>query len=192
MLKLSAMDKALLRKKLLNLRRNRNHSKESETVAVLGWNVQLKQLIDLYSPKSIAAYYPVSGEGNILPFIKEIAKKTAVSILIPKENNNNYTLVQWDPNYAKMTIGKYGILEPVENKIWKDDVDLWLVPAVGVDRLGHRIGMGKGIYDRLMVKTKGLKVAVVYEDQLIAPFKVEPWDIALDIVITPQITYRCL
>ena len=65
-----------------------------------------------------------------------------------------------------------------------------IVPAVAYDRQGNRIGRGKGYYDRLLRKTRAMKIGVAYDFQLFDEIEVEPHDIPVDIVITESGTYR--
>jgi 5-formyltetrahydrofolate cyclo-ligase len=57
--------------------------------------------------------------------------------------------------------------------------------AVAFDIHGHRLGYGKGYYDRLLKKIKGLKVGLAYDFQIVDKLPVEPHDIPVDLIITP-------
>ena len=87
-----------------------------------------------------------------------------------------------------------GIPSPVEgNQTNLNNIDVILVPLLGVDKLGYRIGYGGGYYDQLLagISPSVLKVGL----SLGTPFDqftfVEPHDIALDIVVTPFKTLKC-
>ncbi|MDE6460514.1 MAG: hypothetical protein K2K52_06765, partial [Paramuribaculum sp.] len=57
------------------------------------------------------------------------------------------------------------------------------------DRLGNRVGRGKGYYDRLMQQSKALKVGIGYDFQLVDEIDTEEHDVPVDIVITESKTY---
>ena len=60
-----------------------------------------------------------------------------------------------------------------------------VVPAVAYDRRGHRVGRGKGYYDRLLSSTRAAKVGVGFDFQLLdEEIPSEPHDVAVDMVIT--------
>ena len=53
------------------------------------------------------------------------------------------------------------------------------------------MGRGKGYYDRLLSRTRALKVGVAYDFQLIDEMAADPFDVPVDIVITESaIIYR--
>jgi 5-formyltetrahydrofolate cyclo-ligase len=91
------------------------------------------------------------------------------------------------PNHLQA--GAYGILEPLPTLpvIKADTVDLILVPAVGCDRQGFRLGYGGGFYDRLFsdstwakIPTIGIVFKFAYLDRLIPDL----WDYPLRAVCT--------
>ncbi len=97
---------------------------------------------------------------------------------------------EWQPNQPnQLQPGAYGILEPVSTLpvLRTDNANLILVPAVGCDRKGFRLGYGGGFYDRLFsdsawasLPTIGIVFEFAYLDQL-AP---DPWDYPLGAVCT--------
>ena len=64
------------------------------------------------------------------------------------------------------------------------DIDLVLVPALAVDERGHRIGYGKGFYDRLLPRLDALRVALVFDFEQIVEVPTRPGDEPVDVIVT--------
>jgi len=61
------------------------------------------------------------------------------------------------------------------------------VPALAVDRSGHRLGRGGGFYDRWLPSTPGGSVlAVVFDEEVIEHVPREPHDRTVDAALTPS------
>lgn len=97
--------------------------------------------------------------------------------------------------WSELSPGVLGILEPHDalravagRHIAAEQVDLFLVPGLAFDRLGRRLGHGKGYYDRLLVRaTAGVpKVALAFGWQLVDKVPAGPTDITMDLVVTEQ------
>jgi len=72
-----------------------------------------------------------------------------------------------------------------------DDVDLVLVPALAIDERGHRIGYGKGFYDRLLPRVeRALRVAVIFDFERIVEVPNLPADEVVDVVVTDERVFR--
>jgi 5-formyltetrahydrofolate cyclo-ligase len=109
---------------------------------------------------------------------------------IPRCVEKSLVWHEWNPaRPQQLQPGAYGILEPVPTLpiIEADSVDLILVPAVGCDRQGFRLGYGGGFYDRLFsqatwanIPTIGIVFEFAYLDQL----QPDPWDYPLQAVCT--------
>ncbi|WP_297890539.1 5-formyltetrahydrofolate cyclo-ligase, partial [Sulfurihydrogenibium sp.] len=86
-----------------------------------------------------------------------------------------------------LVIGYAGIREPVGHEVQPEKVDLIVVPAVVYDKEGHRIGYGKGYYDRFLPKLRYdcLKVGFAYDFQVVEKIPHQPHDFKVDVVITP-------
>jgi 5-formyltetrahydrofolate cyclo-ligase len=97
-----------------------------------------------------------------------------------------------DAQWLKNT---WGLWEPdprTSEKISLDDCAGVLVPGVAFDRNGHRLGYGKGFYDKALTGFKGLKVGVAFSLQIIGePLPSDDTDITMDLVVTDTEIIRC-
>jgi 5-formyltetrahydrofolate cyclo-ligase len=95
----------------------------------------------------------------------------------------------------RLTLSRYGIPEPrpAARRIAPERLDVVVVPAVGLDRHGHRLGHGAGYYDRTFAAGRGRRpvlVGVVFSFALLAHLEAEPWDVPVDIVVTDREVIR--
>lgn len=98
--------------------------------------------------------------------------------------------------YQSWPKNKWGIPEPppdmVQIAAQPGDIDLLVVPGLGFDRHGNRIGQGKGYYDRFIARiSQGSKpklVAVTLDCQLVESVPVSPLDRVMDMILTPSET----
>ncbi|GAB4534440.1 MAG: 5-formyltetrahydrofolate cyclo-ligase [Thermodesulfovibrionia bacterium] len=94
-----------------------------------------------------------------------------------------------------------GIPEPVTSRtriIKMDEIDLIIVPGIGFDPMGSRLGYGAGYYDRFLAykKDPGIRghiptIALAFEEQIVERIHSEPHDIKVDIIITDKRTISC-
>ncbi|PPD34710.1 MAG: 5-formyltetrahydrofolate cyclo-ligase [Methylomonas sp.] len=94
--------------------------------------------------------------------------------------------------------GMWNILEPPKSR-WGDsdrqirpaELDIVMVPGVGFDKRGGRLGNGAGYYDRLLseVRKDAVRVGIGYESQLFPEIITEPHDVLMDKVITERAVY---
>jgi 5-formyltetrahydrofolate cyclo-ligase len=83
--------------------------------------------------------------------------------------------------------GFMGIREPVEGMpVPVSDIDLVIVPGLGFDAHGNRLGRGRGFYDRFLSHPdfRGTSCALALEDQVVAAIPVGPSDVAIDMLVT--------
>ncbi len=105
-------------------------------------------------------------------------------ILLPVVVDDDLELREYKGN---LQVGAYGIMEPSEVGSTLDfDSLLCIVPGMAFDLQGHRLGRGKGYYDRLFAKLsdKSLyKIGVCFDFQLLDAVPSEPHDIVMDEVM---------
>lgn len=85
----------------------------------------------------------------------------------------------------------WGILEPEENPnnlLDPSTIDLVLIPLLAIDLHGHRVGYGKGFYDRYLahVSEQTIKVGVGFEDPISPIDDINSFDVPMDYLITPS------
>jgi 5-formyltetrahydrofolate cyclo-ligase len=88
----------------------------------------------------------------------------------------------------------FGVPEPIGSEIPANpaDVTIILLPMLGFDRTGARIGYGAGYYDRFLEKNPGLtKIGIAFACQEIERLPVDDNDIRMDCIITEDgIVYK--
>lgn len=132
---------------------------------------------------TILLYWSLENEVETRPFIEKwsIWKK----ILLPVVIGDMLVLREYEST-ALMREGAYGILEP-QGREWEnyDNIDLCIVPGVGFDKEGHRMGHGKGYYDRLLSRLHTTTYGICFSTQLVDNIPTDTWDIGVDKVIYP-------
>lgn len=121
--------------------------------------------------------------------IAEHLKKAQKKIVVPISNTKDYTIT---PVYLSGTLaaGAYGIPEPMRRETADiKTIDVALIPGIGFDRTGSRIGFGKGYYDRFLAEFKGLKIGICYDFQILADIPSSEHDIKMDLIITEKRIY---
>lgn len=83
-----------------------------------------------------------------------------------------------------LAIGSYSIAEPTGAPFTDyETIDLAVIPGVAFDRYGHRLGRGKGYYDRLLPQIPAPKVGICFPFQLIEEVPAEAFDFRMDTII---------
>lgn len=122
-----------------------------------------------------------AGKRVCLPYITSVSDKTM-------EASEIYSL-------DELVAGTYGILSVPKDKVRVVDpkaIDFVLVPAVGFDKAGYRLGMGGGYYDRYLARMdKAYLMAGIYACQLVDEIIKDEYDAQIDAIITENEFIRC-
>ncbi len=115
-------------------------------------------------------------------------------VLFPRiEPNSKKSRMQWGcfDQESTFMLNQWNILEP-ENRseIVAEDIDVVLVPGLGFDRKGNRIGYGGGYYDRLFEYVDTFKIGLSLNCCLLEMIPTQSHDIPLDGLITSNRTFR--
>lgn len=109
------------------------------------------------------------------------------TILLPRVDGEYLRLYRYSPTL--MVHGSYNISEPSMScqEYSIGDVDLAIIPAMAFDRKGHRLGRGKGFYDRLLATSSVMKIGVAFNSQIVRNVPADAFDISMNMVITDKI-----
>lgn len=141
--------------------------------------------------RHIAGYVAVANEIDPAA-IFEAAHAAGKSVYLPCiKSNRRLLFARWGPG-ARLHAGRYGIPEPEDTAgtIAPAELELVIVPMLGFDALGHRIGNGGGYYDRnfdfRLERGRKIPVLAGYAHSLQACRRIpaEAWDVPLDMVVT--------
>ncbi len=109
---------------------------------------------------------------------------TRKRVLLPVVVGDVLELREFD---GRVEEGAFGILEPTaQSSLFTDFslIDLIVVPGMAFDAQGHRLGRGKGYYDRLLCQCpRAYKMGVCFDYQLVDDVPSEPHDIRMDEVV---------
>jgi 5-formyltetrahydrofolate cyclo-ligase len=137
---------------------------------------------------SVVAYAAVGTEPPTRPLLVALVAR-GTRVLLPVVSDAGGLgwgeLLDW----SELVPSPMGLLEPAatpQATAAAREADLLLVPAVAVDRAGHRLGRGGGYFDRwLTERPAGRIVAVVYDDEVLDEVPHEPHDCRVDAALTP-------
>jgi 5-formyltetrahydrofolate cyclo-ligase len=143
--------------------------------------------IELPRGAIVAGYSPINSEVDPLPLMRALAGKGA-ALALPVVIARDHALIfrAWEANEA-LVRGQYGIFQPSSDAS-EVDPDIVLVPLAAFDRAGHRIGYGRGYYDRTLQNLRAIKkitvIGVAFAVQEIDTVPALPHDEQLDCVLT--------
>lgn len=108
------------------------------------------------------------------------------SVLLPRVVSDTEMELRRYTGRADLEKGAFGIMEPVGKPFTDyDSIDVAVIPGMAFDREGHRLGRGKGYYDRLLSRIPYLyKIGVCFPWQLIDSVPTDEHDITMDCVIS--------
>ncbi len=138
--------------------------------------------------QKIGAYLAYNNEldlGPSLATLIDTGKEIFIPILHPL--HNTFWFAPWQNTFKK---NKFGIKEPIyelSELLAPWDLDIVLVPLIAVDPAGHRIGMGKGYYDRSFAFKKFTDtpklIGCSYDFQIQKELPHEDFDILMDEIV---------
>jgi len=109
-------------------------------------------------------------------------------------SDSNMQWIKVDENTMWKAVN-FGVLEPEDGRIWQPTNmnTALLCPLLGFDSQGHRLGMGKGYFDRwLEAHGQGIDVVgLSFACQELPKVPVEPHDVPLAAIITEQGIHSC-
>jgi len=186
------MLKSDARKELLEKRKNLTPSD------CLKWDDLLLiqfQKLDWSNVSFVANFYPLENqnEPNSLLFSRFLKLMIpGIQIVYPVVNTVNST-INFYKESEEIQFNEWGIAEPTSNEIVEPSIiDAVIVPLIGFDLRGHRIGYGKGFYDKYFENypKHRPRIGVSYFEPLSNIEDTHEFDVPLTHCITPWNSYE--
>lgn len=146
----------------------------------------LNDFLDVVNVLQIGAFLPIGSEPDLSHVLKRwLSADSARQVFLPVTEGKTMRFAFWDPSLPLRT-GKFGVKEPT-TEIFSDPT-LLLVPCVGLDLEGYRLGYGGGYYDRYLsdVAVRPLTAGICFFEFCRLNFETDPFDAKLDSVISDQ------
>jgi len=143
---------------------------------------KLENLIKKSEAENILLYVPLGTEVDVKPLINKL-RKLNKNVYVPFMLGDSFKIIKYRlPLHGK----KFGIKEPNNSFMKPKKIDMAIVPIVGVDAIGKRIGFGKGMYDRFFGRLT-YKPTLVFTQLILCKsdeILSESYDIQADYIIT--------
>ena len=176
------MDKKDLRNKIKNIKRQ--FTSEQLDKLSLAITSNLLDNPKVKSAKSIILYYSLPDEVNTHDLI-DILLKMNKRVYLPKVIGEGSMEIRSYLGLDSLNRGAFHIMEPSGN-ILNDysNIDIIVVPGLAFDRLGNRLGRGKGFYDRFLAKVNDIyKIGLCFPFQIVDKIPTDAYDVKVNIVL---------
>jgi 5-formyltetrahydrofolate cyclo-ligase len=194
----AAVDRQELR---LRLREQRAALPAAQRIgAAVGLLEQLRQLPELTVDQRIGVYFAVNGELS-LHLVVAHAWRQGKQLHLPVVNAKRQLRFARYGADTPVQPNRFGIPEPqvaANAQVAPASLELVLVPLLGFDRRGHRLGYGGGFYDSSFAflqqaerPATPLLVGIGYSFQEVDTLAPESWDVKLDLIATERELIDC-
>ena len=145
------------------------------------------ELDALRSPKCVAAFAAIRSEADPSAIVASLRER-GIDTAFPRiDEEGGLQLHVCGPE--SLESGTWDIPEPRADARLADGVDVILVPGLAFDPRGHRVGYGKGYYDRLLARfPDAFSIAIGFDFQLVSETPNMPHDVAVRCIVTDKRT----
>ncbi len=173
--------KNILRKNVLAIRDSLTPKEVEELSKMI--EERLFEEVHFKNARTVAFYIPKGNEVDTRKMI-EHAMNDGKEILVPA-TNDEITMCKLI-SLSELVPGRFGVLEPKNREPGNRGPDVVIVPGVVFGLCMHRLGYGKGYYDKYLKKTKAYRIGVCYDFQVVEKLPNHPHDEPMDIIITDK------
>lgn len=177
------LDKKSLRKKMISTLSSLDKNYKNEKEEIL--KDRLVDFIKEHDIKSMGIVLAMPHEldtDGIIAWMKEEGREVYTPVCDYNSKEMNFCrFVSFDD----VTMDEKNLRVPSDSRDINNEVDLIVVPGLIYSDTGYRIGYGGGFYDRFLQDYQGLKVSLLFDEQ-IGEVVTEEHDIPVDVLITPE------
>jgi len=145
--------------------------------------------------EAIMIYLPLAGEIDVTPIaLRAWQHAKTVTVPLVSYEQKHMIPVRLRSLDEPMNADLHGVRSPQTGQPFPIEmIDLVIVPGLGFDRAGHRLGRGSGFYDRFLAQGdfRGSTIGIAFEEQIVPAVPAQPHDILMDLVVTDERVLRC-
>ena len=132
--------------------------------------------------QKIGAYYPIGSEILTQDIVQELLSK-GKQVFLPKVigDEMEFRKIQ---DFSSLEKGSFDIMEPKEDCAVDNNLDVILVPTVGISPKGIRLGYGHGFYDKFLAKNPTKTISLTLEKQIVKNIPKSEHDKIIDWIVT--------
>lgn len=189
---LAAMTKQELRKKYKALRQVMPFEEiQDKSLSIANSVLQL----DIWEKTYFHIFLAMENQKEVhTDFILSILAGKDKEVIVSRSDFETCSMVHYLlTDNTKLVVNPYGIPEPVDGiEVPCNKMDVVFVPLLAFDTNGHRVGYGKGFYDRFLAECKPdvVKIGLSFFEAEAGDIPHNPTDIALDYCVTPERIYN--
>ena len=178
------MEDSEKKKSLRNLLLERRDNTSHDLLKIASKKIQKKldKIFAFKNAKKIGVYYPIGSEIFTQDIIQELLSK-GKEVFLPKVMGESMEFRKII-DFSSLEPGNFDIMEPKEECPVDNNLDVILVPTVGISQIGVRLGYGYGFYDRFLAKNKTVAISLTLEKQIIKNIPKSEHDIIMNWIVT--------
>jgi 5-formyltetrahydrofolate cyclo-ligase len=187
--KTQAVTKSELRKEYLE--KQKAFSAEERTARSRRIAEQFFKNVDLGGALTIHCFIPIEkfNEIDTMPIFERLWREfPRIQTVVPRVDPESGEMRSLKfASETELVKNAWEIYEPAHHEsVEPGEIDMVLVPLLCIDSQGHRVGYGKGFYDRFLSKCSGgcFKIGLSYFAPVDAIEDVHPGDVSLDLCVT--------
>lgn len=179
------MDKQALRQQLRQLSRTEltDALRQQGSASV---RAQLQEHPLWQAARHIGLYMALPDEPDLSPLLEQASGK---NFYLPRVlDGERMAFYPYLPGQVLERSASFGLLEPAlgAEAVAPEELDLLVIPALGYDTRGYRLGRGKGYYDRYLAQTSAHRLGVTFALLPLQALPADPWDLPVEAVLAPQ------
>lgn len=162
-----------LREKAKNIRANLDMKTISSKIVSNIRNLELYK-----NSKHVMLFYPLGNEVDLLELLNDNKQ-----FYLPRVNGKNLDVCPYKHG-ENLLKSSFKVLEPINEAVDKNVLDLVFVPALCVDNKCNRLGYGKGFYDRFLDGFEGVSIIPIPQSLIFSDICADRHDVCCSEVVT--------